>query len=287
VFEGDAELIAFVQRFYGSCLTGSTTDRVALVEHGARFNGKSTLNRAFQNMLGSDLAQTAPARLMMRVRESEIPNELAALARKRFVVVAETAEDRKLNEARVKLLTGRDKVSARFLYGEWFEFEPECKFVLFTNHRPRIDGSDGAIWDRIRLVPFNVCFEGREDLELDEQLAEEDTGILAWAVEGCLVWQEDGLGSCDVVDRATAAYRDENDLLGRFLNERCQFERDYRVERKELRAAMLAYFEDADEEAPSAIKLGRVLGDRGAWLSKRIYRGVRLIEEGERWRGRH
>ena len=107
---------------------------------------------------------------------------------------------------------------------------PEYKLVLFTNFKPRVDGSDGAVWDRIRLIPFNVSFDGREDTELGEKLAAEAEGILAWLVEGCLEWQEDGLGMCDAVERATATYRTESDIIGRFVRDCCELDDEARVD---------------------------------------------------------
>jgi putative DNA primase/helicase len=282
VFDGDDELIAFVKRAYGSCLTGDVRDRALFVEYGARFNGKSTLNRAIQNVLG-DFAHTAPIRVVMRSRQAEIPNEIASLARKRFVVVAETADGHRLDENRVKMLTGGDRIAARALYREWFEFEPEYKLVLYTNFRPKVDGADGAIWDRIRLIPFKVSFEGREDRALGEKLAAEAEGILAWLVEGCLEWQDSGLGTCDAVERATSAYRAENDVISRFVADSCELGEEYRVTGKTLRAALATYCDDAGEEVPAATTLGRWLSERGVREARignrRAYRGIGLIEE--------
>jgi putative DNA primase/helicase len=283
VFEDDRELIAFVKRFYGSCLTGDTRERALVIEYGARFNGKTTLNNAVMSALGDELSHTAPIRVVMRHRSSEIPNELAALARKRLVVVSETADGQKLDENRVKMLTGNDRIAARALYREWFSFKPEYKLVLYTNFKPKIDGSDGAIWDRIRLVPFNVSFAEREDPELAAKLAGEAEGILAWLVEGCLEWQESGLGTCDAVERATDLYRSESDTIGRFVQECCELGDDYRVLRKGLRAELTRFCEESGEDIPPPATLGRWLTERGvrdARLDgKRAYRGLRLREE--------
>ncbi len=227
-----------------------------------------------------DFAYTAPIRVVMRSKQSEIPNEIAALHRKRFVVISETADGEQLDENRVKSLTGRDKIAARALYREWFEFEPEYKLILYTYFRPKVDGSDGAIWDRIRLIPFNVSFADREDQQLGEKLAGEAEGILAWLVEGCLEWQEDGLGTCDAVERATQAYRTENDVVGRFVAECCELGDDCRVLRKELRDALIAYCSDAGDDVPPPTTVGRWLTERGIRDSrldgKRAYRGIRL-----------
>jgi putative DNA primase/helicase len=279
VFDGDPELIAFVKRAYGSAATGDTRDRALFIESGSRFNGKSTLNRAVQLVLG-DLAHTAPIRVVMRTKQADIPNEIAALARKRLVVIAETADGHRLDENRVKMLTGNDKVAARALYREWFEFVPEYKLVLYTNFRPKVDGSDAAVWDRIRLIPFRVSFADREDQELGAKLAAEAEGILAWLVEGALEWQEDGLGSCDAVERATAGYRTENDTIGRFVAECCELGEDHRVQRKALRAALTRFCEDTGDDIPPAATLGRWLTERGVRESRfdgvRGYRGIRL-----------
>lgn len=282
VFDNDQELIAFVKRAYGCGSTGDTRDRALFIEYGSRFNGKSTLNRAVQNVLG-DFAHTAPIRVVVRSRQAEIPNEIAALARKRLVVIAETADGHKLDENRVKMLTGRDEVPARFLHHEWFSFTPEYKLILYTNFRPKVDGSDGAVWDRIRLIPFRVSFADREDKELDTKLAAESEGILAWLVEGCLEWQDDGLGSCDAVDQATAAYRNENDVIGRFVDECCELGDECRVTRKGLQDALAAYCGDTGDDIPFAATLGRWLAERGVRQTriegKRAYRGVQLIEQ--------
>jgi putative DNA primase/helicase len=285
VFDGDAELVAFVKRFYGSALTGDVRDRALVIEYGPRWNGKSTMNRVIQDVLGEELSHTAPIRVVMRGRQAEIPNELAALARKRLVVVAETADGHRLDENRVKMLTGGDKVAARALYREWFAFEPEYKLVLFTNFKPRVDGSDGAIWDRIRLVPFRVSFEDRADRELGSKLAAEREGILAWLVEGCLEWQDSGLGTCDAVEQATAAYRSENDVIGRFVAECCELDDEHRVVAKTLRGALAGYCEESGDDVPAPAMLGRWLTERGVREArvggKRAYRGIRLLTDDE------
>jgi putative DNA primase/helicase len=220
----------------------------------------------------------------MRGRSSEIPNEVARLHRARFVVVAETADGRKLNESQVKALTGRDRIPARFLHREWFEFEPEFKLVLYTNYKPRIDGSDGAVWDRVKLLPFRVSFEDSEDKELDTKLEAELEGILAWAVEGCLEWREQGLGTCEAVEQATAEYRAENDMIGAFLRERCELDPDVTVSRADLREACERYFRDEGEEPLEMRVLGKRLRERGITDVKiggiRHYKGVCLTVEG-------
>jgi putative DNA primase/helicase len=180
------------------------------------------------------------------------------------------------------MLTGQDKIAARALYREWFEFQPEYKLVLYTNFRPKVDGSDAAIWDRIRLIPFRATFDGdKQDAELGGKLAAEAEGILAWLVEGCLEWQDDGLGSCDAVEQATASYRTENDVIGRFVGECCELGDDYRVPRKALRAALLEYCDEGGDDPPPAETLGRWLSDRGV-RDARMKREARISRRSSR-----
>jgi putative DNA primase/helicase len=281
VFADDQELIAFVKRTYGSCLTGDVRDRALFIEYGSRFNGKSTLNKAVQLVLG-DFAHTAPIRVVMRSRQSEIPNEIAALRRKRFVVVAETADGQRLDENRVKALTGGDEVPARALYREWFTFRPEYKLFLYTNFKPKVDGLDGAVWDRIRLIPFGVSFENCEDKEIGAKLGCEAEGILAWLVEGCRESQQQGLGTCEAVEQATHAYRNESDVISRFVNECCDLDDEFRVPARQLRDALADYCSETGDDVPPPTTVGRWLAERNVREArldgKRAYRGIGLRE---------
>jgi len=140
-------------------------------------------------------------------------------------------------EALVKNLTGGDRVAARFVRGEWFEFAPHFKIFLATNHKPRVGGTDDAIWDRLRLVPFAVRIPDEERRPLEDLLADfaaEMPGILAWALRGCLEWQRDGLGTPHGVREATARYREEMDVLGMFLAECCRLDPAERVSSHDL-----------------------------------------------------
>ena len=186
VFAEDEELIAFIKRVVGYCLTGDTREHVAFVFHGAGCNGKTVFTETIKHLLG-DLAVTASFDSFVRSRGDRGPrNDLARLHRARLVTASESGEGRKLDEATVKTLSGGDTVTARFLYGEHFEFRPHFKLAMITNHRPRVDGDDDAIWRRLRLIPFEQSFEGREDHDLPAKLAAELPGILRWALGGCL-----------------------------------------------------------------------------------------------------
>ena len=279
VFAGDDELIRFVQRFIGYCLTADVREHVLVVFHGSGANGKSTLVGVLRRLLG-DFAVAAPFDSFVRQRDRGPRNDLARLHRARLVTAAESGEGRRLDEATVKEITGGDVIAARYLYGEFFEFQPLFKLVLTTNHRPKVDGDDDAIWRRLRLVPFEQSFEGREDRDLTAKLEAELPGILAWAVRGCLEWQEAGLGQAGAVTRATAEYREDEDVLGAFLAERCAMTGE--TPTRELREAYEIYCSDLGEKPLAANVLGRRLSKRGVRRRshdgnrEKVYRGVSL-----------
>ena len=278
IFRGDTELIDFVQRFVGYGLTGDTREHVLAVMHGSGCNGKSTFIGVLKRLLG-DHATTAAFDTFMRQRDRGGPrNDLARLHQARLVMAAESGEGRRLDEATVKEITGGDTIAARFLYGEHFEFKPQFKLMLVTNHRPRVDGNDDAIWRRLRLIPFEHSFEGREDRALGAKLEVELPGILTWAVRGCLDWQRSGLGESAAVTLATADYRQDEDVLGAFLAERCAMGGE--VGTAQLREAYECYCHQVGDKPLPANVLGRQLAKRGirrdADAFPRVYRGVRL-----------
>ena len=175
-------------------------------------------------LLGAEYAARTPTQTLMTKRGDAIPNDVARLKGARFVSACETGVNKVLDEAAVKDMTGGDRIVARFMRAEWFEFTPHFKIFLSTNHKPRIVGRDDAIWDRIRLVPFNVRIPDHERRPMDELLAEfraELPGVLGWALKGCMEWQQNGLGTPLEVVQATAEYEQEMDTLGDFIEERC------------------------------------------------------------------
>ncbi len=279
VFDGDAELVAYVRRAIGYMLTGDSREHVVFVFHGAGCNGKSTLVETVKRLLG-DLADTAPFESFTRSRANRSPrNDIARLHRSRLVIASESGAGHKLDEATVKNLSGSDTVAARFLYGEFFEFKPQFKIVLVSNHKPQVDGNDDAIWRRIRLIPFHVSFEGCEDRDLAEKLEAELPGILTWAVHGCLEWQQRGLDDVATVMAATREYRAEEDTLGAFIEERCAL-RGF-VVTKELFAAYEEFCEAVGEKPLANSVLGRQLKKRGIQPKpgrNRTYQGISLRE---------
>jgi putative DNA primase/helicase len=258
VFDRNDDLIAFIQRIVGYSLTADTREHCMMLCHGSGRNGKSVLLNTLRLIMG-DYAMNTPFSTFENLRDSggNTPtNDIALLSRARLVTASETNEARRLNEARVKAIAGGDPITARFLYGEYFTYQPGFKVWLAMNHKPIVTGTDDGIWTRIRLIPFNVSFKGREDKTLQETLKAERAGILSWAVQGCLQWQAYGLKEPEIVLKATEDYRQESDLIGQFLNE-CTI----RAEDKIARAGQMyeAYEKWCNENGCEA-KSGNVFG---------------------------
>ena len=220
IFENNAELIAYVDRYVGYSLTGDCQEESLAFCWGDGANGKGTLMNTVGWLLG-DYADDLPFSAFELQSLASIPNDIAKIVNKRFITASETGETARLNEARVKALTGRDPITARFLHKEFFTFIPVAKFWLATNHKPEVRDDSEGFWRRLHLIPFTASFIGREDKTLKDRLRAELPGILTRAVRGCLAWQRDGLNPPDIVREATTTYRTDSMPLARFLDECC------------------------------------------------------------------
>lgn len=220
IFDGDKEVIEFVQRALGSSIVGLDSRRHLFITHGSGSNGKSTLLETIEGILGDYVATTPVSTLVQSGNGGSIPNDIARLRGVRMVLASEGEKQQKLSEAQIKRLTGGDTVTARFLNKEFFEYKPVCDFWYSTNHKPKISGNDPAIWNRVFLIPFDVTIpNSKKDPELKSKLLSEKEGILNWLVKGCKDWQEQGLNAPDRVKAATEAYQKESDSVAEYLNE--------------------------------------------------------------------
>jgi len=239
VFESDEELVAYVRRLAGYTMTGHTSEQVWVLAQGAGMNGKSKFLSILRHVMG-DYAYNAPFSTFEMSARSGIPNDVAALEGRRLVTSLETNESTVLNAARVKLLSGEDEVTARYLYHEHFTFRPVLKLWLAVNSLPRVNDDSYAFWRRVRLLPFNRRFVvGKDaDSQLGEKLMAEASGVLNWLVRGCLEWQERGLEPTPpMVLAATQSYQQEEDPLAEFLESRCVVAPDAVVKACDLYAA--------------------------------------------------
>lgn len=278
IFKPHPDIVPFIQRAVGYSLTGDTREECLFLLHGGGRNGKGTLLKILCIKLG-DYAGTADFSAFVQRRDDSGPrDDVANMRGKRLIMAQEAREGAALAESLIKWLTGGDRVRARRLFENSSEFDPTHKIWLATNHKPAIRGTDPAIWSRIKLVPFDVSFLGREDRTLKVVLQDELPGILAWAVEGCLRWQEDGLDFPESVTIATEEYRVESDSIGRFVDEHCVVGEFAQAKARNLYAAYRQWAEGAGEHPMTETAFGRRLAERGyekgRVLGGLFYRGV-------------
>ena len=283
IMDGKADVIQFLQRAFGYSLTGSTAERMIFILWGSGKNGKSTLLELMRSILG-DYGMRTPTETLMVRRDSGIPNDIARLKGVRFVTASESDEGQRLAESKIKDLTGGDTITARFMRGEFFEFLPVFKLWLATNHKPVIRGTDQAIWDRVKLIPFNVRIpDNEQDKHLREKLMAEAPGILAWAVQGCLDWQRFGIGDPTDVRDAVASYRAEMDVLGGFIDDCCFLDQTAHCTAKAIYATYTQWCNESGQKAISQIALGKQLTERGfesirtGHAQARSWRGIGIL----------
>jgi putative DNA primase/helicase len=225
IMGGKQSLVTFLQRWLGYCLTGDVSEQAFAVFFGDGANGKSTLTKTISAIMG-DYYKALPAESLMAPsrgmhQSGAATPDLAALDGRRFVCASEPEKGRALHEGLLKQVASDNETTrARALYRDPFDLKVTFKIVLTTNHKPRVRGTDLAIWRRIKLVPFMVTIpEAERILRYHEILLKERSGILNWLIRGCLDWQKDRLDIPVEVEEATAAYKEEQDPVGRFWKE--------------------------------------------------------------------
>lgn len=232
-FESE-ELIEYIQMAVGYTLTGLTSEQCFFLCYGTGANGKSTFLDTIQYVMGK-YAHYLPFYTLELSTNQQIPNDLAPLPGKRLVSASEGQRSTRLNEARVKALTGGDEITARFLHKEFFTFRPSCKLWLFSNHLPEIHDESEGMWRRMRVIPFkHQVPDHLRDPRLAEKLQDEASGILRWAVAGAQKWLHQGLRTPQDVKAITDSYREESDLVGQFLKQHCDLGREYKETSKFL-----------------------------------------------------
>ena len=233
---GMQEKVKYLQRVAGYCLTGDVSEQVLFFFHGSGSNGKTTFITAIQDMMGDYAMQSSNGLLIERRFEAH-PTELADLFGKRLVVCTETKADSSFNEPLVKQLTGGDRVRARRMREDFWEFSPTHKIIIAGNHRPTIVGTDDGIWRRFHLMPFETCItEDMKDPQMPDKLRLELPGILAWAVRGCGEWVRNGIQMPPAIKEATNEYRAESDEYRDFFERFCEIGPDFKEPRKGLKS---------------------------------------------------
>lgn len=277
----DEELIRFLRAWCGYCLTGDTREHVLLFIFGPGQNGKSVFLNVVQALLG-DYAVTASMDAFTAARADRHPTELAMLRGARFVTASETEEGRAWAESRIKQLTGGDRISARFMRQDFFEFKPQFKLTIVGNHKPTLVNVDDAARRRFRLAPFTRK-PPRPDRELEAKLLAEGPGILRWMIQGCQDWNTNGLPMSRSVADATADYFEEQDVFGAWLAECCRVESEnehLRTAANELFQSWRKFSQKAGEEPGTQKRFGESLRRRGfkkvRTMHARMWQGVAL-----------
>jgi putative DNA primase/helicase len=222
ITNSNRELQSYLQRIVGYALTGITSEHAMWFAYGTGANGKSVFLNTISGVMG-DYSRVAPVETFTDTKNQSHPTDVAGLQGARFVSAIETEEGRRWAESKVKALTGGDRITARFMRQDFFEYKPQFKLFVAGNHKPGLRAPDEAMRRRLNLLPFDVTIPAEErDPELEQKLKAEWSGILRWAIEGCLAWQRDGLNSPEIVNRATSDYFVEEDSLARWLEDRTE-----------------------------------------------------------------
>jgi len=279
---GDADFTDWLHRGLGYSISGDTTEQCIFIGYGVGGNGKGVFNSSLGYVL-NDYAHTAPFSTFEQYQRAGIPNDLACLEFKRFVSSSETNDNARLNEARIKALSGCDTITARYLHQEFFSFQPHLKLWLFVNHRPKVVDDSFGFWRRVRLIPFTKQFTGKaDDRRLSEKLRAEAPGILVWLVRGCLEWQRRGLDPVpECVRVATQEYKQESDPLAAFIADKCVENRQASTQAADLYRAYQQWAGTegmGPREILTSTAFGRRMGDKyqRATGAVRHYLGIGL-----------
>jgi len=263
VTDGDTTLQQFLQRKAGYALTGSTREHALFFAYGTGANGKSVYVNTIAGIMG-DYHKTAPIETFTASNTDRHPTDLAGLRGARLVTAVETEEGRRWAESRIKSLTGGDRIAARFMRQDFFEFTPQFKLLIAGNHKPGLRSVDEAIRRRFNLIPFGVTIPPEErDDQLADRLRSEWPGILQWMIDGCINWQERGLAAPEAVTAATATYLEAQDAIAAWLEESCQRRPDAWASRTQLFNSWVKWATAAGEHVGTRARLIDTLEARG------------------------
>ena len=278
---GDHELKEYLQRVAGYCLTGMTNEHVLFFCYGTGANGKSVFINTLVG-IWNDYAITIPSEMLMASNTDRHPTEIARLRAVRLAVASEIEIGRSWAESKIKQMTGGDKLQGRFMRQDFFEFTPQFKLMIVGNSKPSLRGVDEAIRRRLHLIPFNVCIPPDErDHQLPEKLVAEWPAILRWAIDGCLIWQRDGLKPPKAVLDATAGYLAGEDSFALWQGDCTTPDVNAWESSADLWQAWKRWAETAGEFVGSQKRFAQTLEDHGFvpkrdGVGTRGFRGARL-----------
>ncbi|MGB7158224.1 MAG: phage/plasmid primase, P4 family [Tepidisphaeraceae bacterium] len=263
IFKTQPGLINYMQAVMGYSMTGKVTEQVLFFPYGVGGNGKSVLLDLMLFIFGSYGTKAAQDLLMSKDGQTH-PADVADLMGKRLVIASETKVGQRFDDGKLKSLIGEQIIKARFMRQNFFSFDATFKLFLLSNNKPAVRGTDHGFWRRIRLIPFlEVIDESEKDPELLDKLKAEASGILNWLVAGALHWHREGLPIPPEVSDATRSYREENDTIGRFLDESCLAAANAVTPAGMIYDAYRRWCQESGEYAESQTRLGLTLGNRG------------------------
>jgi putative DNA primase/helicase len=283
---GDSELQRYLQRVAGYCLTGDTSEQELFFFYGSGNNGKGVWVQTISGVL-RDYHEPSSIETFTVARSERHPTELAALRGARLVTAAETEEGRRWAEARIKEMTGGDKITARFMRQDFFSYTPAFKLLFSGNHMPALRTVNKAITRRFNRIPFAVTIpDDKVDPHLADKLKAEGRGILAWMIEGCREWQRIGLSPPKAVTEATESYLQSEDILGAWLEECCELDPNAWASATDLFESWKRWAANREEWVGSVKTLSQRLEDRGGFtrrrspdLTKRGFAGLKVTHK--------
>ncbi len=283
---GDQELIAYLQRLCGYALVGEVVEHVLVFVYGLGANGKSTFVNTVAGILGS-YGQTAPMDTFTETAGAQHPTDLAMLRGARLVTATETEDGRRWAAAKIKVLTGGDRIAARFMRQDFFEFVPQFTLIISGNHKPGLRAVDEAMRRRMHLIPFTQTIPAHErDTGLPKALQAEWPAILQWMIDGCLEWQRTGLNPPAAVSAATEDYLADEDVLGQWLDEATEREHGSFETTSNLHRDYRDWAESTGEKFLGVKRFSQALVDRGLVRDRRAagkgFTGRRLSDLGAR-----
>lgn len=273
IFLGNQELVRFIQRAVGYSLSGHTSEQVLFVLYGNGRNGKSVFLDILNEIFGNYSTNIQPQAIMASKNQSDASPEIAKLDGARLVTTTEPNEGERFDEGLLKQLTGGDRVSARKLYENEFEFTPQFKLWMATNHKPYVRGRDEGIWRRFVIIPFDKQIPLHEiDRDLTKKLKRELPAIMRWCVDGFLEWQRIGLSEPKIIKEQRDEYRVEMDSIAAFIDECCIVKPDEKIKASLLFEAYDNWAKENNQHRMSSTKFGKEMSNK---FTKKTSNGVK------------
>ena len=254
---GNKDMAKFLKKAVGYTLTGSVTEQVLFFVYGPHSTGKSTFINLIRDILGDFGIHTPTKTLLVKQYDSDIPVDIARMKGARMVTALESNANQQLDEAKIKGMTGGDKLTARFMRQNLFEFNPEFKLWIAVNDLPRVRATDDAIWRRIIVLAFKSQVTTGLDKDLPAKLRKEAPGILAWAARGAFLWGKEGLADKSLFDVEKNSWREQSDTVGRFFHECCQIAASTELVQASVIFARYTQWCTTNAEKPSSIAIFR------------------------------